>query len=116
MGETGVRRGAPPTLAEIEHARDAVTHPSYFGALLQDIMLAQQQACPNLRLPWLVPALCEQVIRLGGLTTEGIFRSVATCQCARELSTPRPFVYHVSSLQSGAKRGSDPEDRRALAH
>jgi hypothetical protein len=35
MAECGVKRGAPPTLAEIEQAKDSVFNPSYFGTSLQ---------------------------------------------------------------------------------
>jgi hypothetical protein len=96
MAECGVKRGAPPTLAEIEQAKDSVFNPSYFGTSLQawiwrptwlagrdvrmtswcpqDIMALQEQTYPSLKLPWLVPVLCNMIIKLGGLHTEGIFR------------------------------------------
>ncbi|KNC71441.1 hypothetical protein SARC_16018, partial [Sphaeroforma arctica JP610] len=37
-------------------------------------MLAQSSKFPSLRLPWLLPVLCDQLIKRDGLATEGIFR------------------------------------------
>lgn len=74
MHESGVKRGASPSLAEIEQAKDAVINPSYFGSTLADIMMVQGQSNKHLRLPLLIPTLCDMILRLDGLKTEGIFR------------------------------------------
>jgi len=47
-----------------------------FGNTLTEIMLMQRDRYPDRRLPWIQTALSEEVLRLNGHQTEGIFRSV----------------------------------------
>ena len=42
---------------------------------LQDIMLMQKDRYPERKLPWIQTILSEEVLRLNGAQTEGIFRS-----------------------------------------
>jgi len=46
------------------------------GNTLAEIMLMQRDRFPDRRLPWIQTALSEEVLRLSGHQTEGIFRSV----------------------------------------
>lgn len=48
--------------------------PSMFGSTLQEIMLMQKERYPDNKLPWVQTTLSEEVLRLGGAQTEGIFR------------------------------------------
>jgi len=47
-----------------------------FGNTLSEIMLMQRDRYPERRLPWIQTALSDEVLRLNGHQTEGIFRSV----------------------------------------
>ena len=55
--------------------------PSMFGSTLFDIMRIQSERFPERRLPWIQTTLSEEVIRLGGLKMEGIFRLVIRYNC-----------------------------------
>eukprot|EP01134_Creolimax_fragrantissima_P007880 CFRG7880T1 len=74
MEETGIKGGVPPNVQSLTYARRAAFRPTYFATTLQNIMLAQSSKFPNLRLPWLMPVLCDALIHREGLLTEGIFR------------------------------------------
>lgn len=52
----------------------AVFHPSMFGSTLEDVMLLQKDRYPERQLPWIQIVLSEEVLRLHGTQTEGIFR------------------------------------------
>ena len=45
-----------------------------FGATLEDIMEAQAERFPSLKLLWILPTLAESVLEHQGASTEGIFR------------------------------------------
>ena len=45
-----------------------------FGNTLEEVMALQKERFPNRRLPWVQTTLSEQVLRLQGASTEGIFR------------------------------------------
>ena len=45
-----------------------------FGNTLEDVMELQKDRFPDRQLPWIVVVLAEEVFRLGGEKTEGIFR------------------------------------------
>ena len=47
-----------------------------FGATLEEVMAMQRTRFPERRLPWIQTILSEEVLRLNGSQTEGIFRSV----------------------------------------
>lgn len=47
-----------------------------FGNTLHDIMLMQKDRYPERKLPWIQTILSEEVLRLNGAQTEGIFRCV----------------------------------------
>jgi hypothetical protein len=49
-------------------------HPSMFGNTLEDAMELQKEKFPNSELPWIVTTLCEKMLVLGALETEGVFR------------------------------------------
>jgi hypothetical protein len=75
MRDTGAKRGLKkPTAEEIERARAAPFHPSMFGNTLEDAMELQKEKFPNSELPWIVTTLCEKMLVLGALETEGVFR------------------------------------------
>ena len=47
-----------------------------FGSTLEDVMLMQKDKFPDRKLPWIQTTLSEEVLRLNGAKTEGVFRSV----------------------------------------
>jgi len=49
-------------------------HPSMFGATLNEVMQMQAERYPGQQLPWIQTALSEEILRLNGPQTEGIFR------------------------------------------
>ncbi|XP_064600036.1 rho GTPase-activating protein 39-like isoform X2 [Liolophura sinensis] len=72
---TGAKRGVrKPTMDEIEQAKKSIFHPSMFGNTLDDILLMQSDKFPDRRLPWIQTILSEEVLKLNGAQTEGIFR------------------------------------------
>ncbi|XP_055329240.1 rho GTPase-activating protein 39-like [Paramacrobiotus metropolitanus] len=75
MSQTGAKRGIrKPTEEEIQQARIQIFHPSMFGNSLDDVMLLQKERYPDRSLPWIQTILSEEILRLNGLRTEGIFR------------------------------------------
>ncbi|PIK50092.1 hypothetical protein BSL78_13018 [Apostichopus japonicus] len=59
---------------EIQQARESICSPSMFGEMLEDVMALQETRFPDRKLPWIVVALTEEILRLGAEKTEGIFR------------------------------------------
>jgi len=51
-----------------------MSHPSMFGATLSDVMQIQAERFPGRQLPWIQTTLSEEILRLNGPHTEGIFR------------------------------------------
>ena len=47
-----------------------------FGTSLEEVMAMQRTRYPERRLPWIQTVLSEEVLRLNGANTEGIFRCV----------------------------------------
>ena len=45
-----------------------------FGDTLEEIMSMQKSKFPDRQLPWIQTTLSEEVLRLTGAQTEGIFR------------------------------------------
>ena len=45
-----------------------------FGISLQKLLVIQKEKFPELEIPWIQKELTKEIIRLGGFTTEGIFR------------------------------------------
>lgn len=73
--QTGAKKGVrKPTLEEVEQAKKAIFHPSMFGSMLEDVMILQKERFPERQLPWIQIVLSEEVLRLNGTQTEGIFR------------------------------------------
>ncbi|XP_014668112.1 PREDICTED: rho GTPase-activating protein 39-like [Priapulus caudatus] len=73
--KTGAKRGIKkPAMEEVQAAIHCIFHPSMFGTTLDDIMVLQVERFPNRNLPWVQIALSEEVLRLHGCQTEGIFR------------------------------------------
>ncbi|BFZ04849.1 hypothetical protein BsWGS_07887 [Bradybaena similaris] len=73
--QTGAKKGVrKPTLEEVEQAKKAIFCPSMFGSMLEDVMLLQKDRHPERQLPWIQIVLSEEVLRLNGTQTEGIFR------------------------------------------
>ncbi|CAG5115308.1 unnamed protein product, partial [Candidula unifasciata] len=63
-----------PTIEELEHAKATICCPTMFGNMLEDIMLLQKDRYPDRQLPWIQTVLSEEILRLHGTQTEGIFR------------------------------------------
>lgn len=75
ISKSGAKKGLrKPTLEEIDQARLQIFRPSMFGNTLDEVMLLQAQLYPERRLPWIQTTLSEEVLKLGGARTEGIFR------------------------------------------
>ncbi|XP_046664613.1 rho GTPase-activating protein 39 isoform X5 [Homalodisca vitripennis] len=73
-GEGGKRPPRKPTLEEIDQARLQIFRPSMFGSTLQEVMALQKERFPHYKLPWIQTTLSDEVLRLQGAQTEGIFR------------------------------------------
>ena len=54
----------------------SIFHPSMFGSPLDDVMLLQKDRFPDRQLPWIQTTLSEEVLKLSGAQTEGIFRYI----------------------------------------
>ncbi|XP_042215315.1 rho GTPase-activating protein 39-like isoform X11 [Homarus americanus] len=63
-----------PTLEEIDLARLHIFRASMFGGTIEEVMALQRDRYPHRRLPWVQTTLSEEVLRLQGTNTEGIFR------------------------------------------
>lgn len=73
--QTGAKKGVRrPTLEELEQAKKSIFHPSMFGSSLEDVILLQKDRFPERQLPWIQTTLSEEVLRMSGTQTEGIFR------------------------------------------
>lgn len=67
-------RGKVLTIPEIDRAREAAFQPSVFGESLGDVMDAQREKYPDRKLPFILTYLANEILRLNGSKTEGIFR------------------------------------------
>ncbi|KAG1670474.1 Rho GTPase-activating protein 39 [Nymphon striatum] len=75
ISKSGAKRGLrKPSLEEIEQSRIQIFRPSMFGNTLDDVMNIQKHRYHTRRLPWVQTTLSEEVLRLNGAQTEGIFR------------------------------------------
>lgn len=74
IGVHGKRPIRKPTLEEIEQARLQIFRPSMFGSTLEEVMALQKGRFPHYKLPWVQTTLSDEVLRLQGTHTEGIFR------------------------------------------
>ncbi|VDL19606.1 unnamed protein product [Hymenolepis diminuta] len=73
----GVRNpSTPPTKEELLHVKDFLLKPGVFGSSLEEMMKIQSCRFPSLRLPWIQIFLTEELLRLNGAKSEGIFRLV----------------------------------------
>jgi len=73
--EKGNRRGLiDPGEPEILLAKRHIYQKSMFGTTLEEILATQNEQFPELEIPWIQRELTSVIIRLGGLSTEGIFR------------------------------------------
>ncbi|VDP66498.1 unnamed protein product, partial [Echinostoma caproni] len=63
-----------PSIEEICHVKDFILKPSIFGGTLTEMMRIQAYRFPHLRLPWIQIFLTEELLRLNGPVTEGVFR------------------------------------------
>jgi len=52
----------------------SIFHPSMFGSTLNEVMKMQAERYPGRQLPWIQTTLSEEILRLNGPQTEGIFR------------------------------------------
>uniref|UniRef100_A0A6A7G4P9 Rho GTPase-activating protein 39 n=1 Tax=Hirondellea gigas TaxID=1518452 RepID=A0A6A7G4P9_9CRUS len=63
-----------PCAIEVDLAKLHIFRVSMFGSTLTEVMQLQRDRYPHRRLPWVQTALSEEVLRLQGTNTEGIFR------------------------------------------
>ena len=71
--------------------------PSMFGSSLSEVMELQQDRFPERRLPWIQTTLSEEILRVNGVATEGIFR-LSSVPLVFGSSYSLPFVT-VTSVQ-----------------
>lgn len=103
IGAGGKKMAKRPQTDDIEAARIQIFHASLFGNTLREVMQLQGARWPNRKLPWPQIELSQQVLRLQGLQTEGIFRVSADVdevarlksQMDRWEMTPEPSDAHV---------------------
>ncbi|XP_043206296.1 rho GTPase-activating protein 39-like isoform X2 [Amphibalanus amphitrite] len=76
----GKRNNRKPSLEEIDLARFQIFRCSMYGSTLQEVMGIQRDRFPHRRLPWIITTLTEEVLRLQGAQTEGIFRVPADAE------------------------------------
>ncbi|GAB6028891.1 hypothetical protein CHUAL_004690 [Chamberlinius hualienensis] len=75
IAQSGAKKGLKkPTIEEINQARIQIFRPSMFGNTLTEVMAIQKDLYPHRKLPWIQVTLSEEVMKLGGAQTEGIFR------------------------------------------
>jgi hypothetical protein len=74
IGDGGRLAPRKPSVDDVDQSRLQIFRPSMFGGTLSETMEIQRDRFPQRRLPWILTALADQVIRLNGLSTEGIFR------------------------------------------
>jgi len=93
----------------------SLVEPSMFSNTLSEIMLMQRDRYPDRRLPWIQTALSEEVLRLNGHHTEGIFRFVSQrcllfiyaflwnriTYCTSSVRRPSIWANHQPELKSG---------------
>ncbi|CAH8532432.1 unnamed protein product [Dicrocoelium dendriticum] len=71
----GCRRSLEaPSVDEICHVKEFILKPCVFGSSMTEIMRLQSYRFPHLKLPWIQLFLTEELLRLNGSQTEGIFR------------------------------------------
>ena len=74
MGDGGRLRPKKPSIDDIDQSRLLIFRPSMFGGTLTETMEVQRERFPHLRLPWFMTTVADQILRLNGTGTEGIFR------------------------------------------
>ena len=74
IGDGGRLAPRKPSVDDVDQSRLQIFRPSMFGGTLNETMEIQRDRFPHRRLPWILTSLADQVIRLNGLSTEGIFR------------------------------------------
>jgi hypothetical protein len=74
IGDSGRLQHKRATVDEIDQSRLQIFRPSMFGGTLREAMDIQEERFPQRRLPWILTTLTDQILRLNGATTEGIFR------------------------------------------
>ena len=74
IGEGGRLSPKRASVDEIDQSRLQIFRPSMFGGTLLEAMEIQADRFPHRRLPWILTTLADQILRLNGTSTEGIFR------------------------------------------
>lgn len=87
IGTNGKKPPRKPTIEEIDQARLQIFRASMFGNTLEEVMYLQKERFPNRKLPWVQTILSEEVLRLQGCQTEGIFRVSADVDEVNSLKT-----------------------------
>ena len=74
IGDGGRLKPKKPNIEDIDQSRLLIFRPSMFGGTLSETMEVQRDRFPHLRLPWILTTIADQILRLNGTGTEGIFR------------------------------------------
>ncbi|XP_046408434.1 uncharacterized protein LOC124172941 isoform X2 [Ischnura elegans] len=74
IGVNGKKGPRKPSIEEIDQAKLQIFRPSMFGNTLEEVMALQKDRHPTRQLPWVQTTLSDEVLRLQGAQTEGIFR------------------------------------------
>ncbi|XP_071444047.1 rho GTPase-activating protein 39 [Hetaerina americana] len=87
IGVNGKKGPRKPSIEEIDQAKLQIFRPSMFGNTLEEVMALQKDRHPNRKLPWVQTTLSDEVLRLQGAQTEGIFRVSADVDEVAALKT-----------------------------
>lgn len=84
-------------------SRSSLDGIDVFTSSLEDIMAEQTRVFPNLQIPSLLNFLAEEVIRWGGMSTEGIFRISAShaqqMELTQAIKRAKGFQYKLPPLK-----------------
>ena len=87
IGDGGRLKPRKPSLEDIDQSRLLIFRPSMFGGTLIETMEVQRDRFPHLRLPWILTTMADQILRLNGTGTEGIFRVPADLEEVQSLKS-----------------------------
>ena len=87
IGDGGRLKPRKPSLDDIDQSRLLIFRPSMFGGTLIETLDVQRERFPHLRLPWILTTMADQILRLNGTGTEGIFRVPADLEEVQSLKS-----------------------------
>ncbi|GAA49414.1 Rho GTPase-activating protein 39, partial [Clonorchis sinensis] len=100
----------PPSIDEICHVKDFILKPCIFGSSLDEIMRIQAYRFPHLKLPWIQIFLTEELLRLAGSRTEGIFRLSPDLDVITELRCQLEKLFEIFRVTYNANVDDAPQN------